>query len=844
MFTNQQILIMKKLLPFLFFLLSLSLTNAQCHYVVDMQDSYGDGWNGAAIEVSINGVLVTSFTIATGAAAIDSISTYTGDNVSFDFVSGTWDTEITFTITAPDGTNVGSYGPYANNSGNDGPIWSGVSNSSCAPPACLDPYGLSSSGASSSSVDLSWSAGPNGASFNIEHGTTGFTPGSGTITTSSSTSATVTGLSAHTTYDFYVQADCQSSGNGTSGFTGPITVTTCPGAAPYLENFDAGFAACWSQDQNDQFDWTLNSGPTTSATTGPSDDMTGGGNYLYIETSVPRVPGDTAILHTFDVDISALTAAQLRFYSHMYGASIATLSVDISDNGGTSYTNIFTKSGDQGDQWNEETVDLSSYTGSVKFRITAEVGDDGSGVQYWGDISIDNFEIREAPTCAKPTNLLVSNVTTSSADFTWTPGGSETAWNIEYGAAGFTQGSGTTANISTAAFSATGLSSQTDYDFYVQADCGGGDLSNWQGPVSFSTPPACGDNFGPYCYGAGAYTVFTAVVNTPGDFISIDITAGETEIGYDNLQIYDGVGPTGNLLYDMDGDHTGVSVLSTTGTLTMYINGDGIWNCVDGVGGPYTPIEANLSCVTPSAIDMAGRNVSTPVTLILANGPFDISGELQNMGTNTVNSMDINYSIDGGAMVTESVSGLSLATGDSYTFTHSTPWAATAAGTYDIEVWATNINSSNDMNTGNDVASSTVTVYDNATIKVPMLEGFTSSTCGPCVAGNQNIDAVTANYNDDEYTLLKYQMSWPGAGDPYYTLEGGDRRGYYSVNAVPDLVVDGNAWQDNSSSLTNQVIDDAIATPAFVELSSYFTIDGQTVDVNVNINPLGDFLIL
>ena len=212
------------------------------------------------IEVSINGVLVTSFTIATGAAAIDSISTYTGDNVSFDFVSGTWDTEITFTITAPDGTNVGSYGPYANNSGNDGPIWSGVSNSSCAPPACLDPYGLSSSGASSSSVDLSWSAGPNGASFNIEHGTTGFTPGSGTITTSSSTSATVTGLSAHTTYDFYVQADCQSSGNGTSGFTGPITVTTCPGAAPYLENFDAGFAACWSQDQNDQFDWTLNSG--------------------------------------------------------------------------------------------------------------------------------------------------------------------------------------------------------------------------------------------------------------------------------------------------------------------------------------------------------------------------------------------------------------------------------------------------------------------------------------------------------------------------------------------------------------------------------------------------------
>ena len=104
-----------------------------------MQDSYGDGWNGAQINVSINSVLITSFSVPVGgSSAIDSISTYTGDNVSFDFVSGIWDTEITYTITAPDGSAVGSYGPYPTNSGNDGPIWSGVSNSTCAPPACLD----------------------------------------------------------------------------------------------------------------------------------------------------------------------------------------------------------------------------------------------------------------------------------------------------------------------------------------------------------------------------------------------------------------------------------------------------------------------------------------------------------------------------------------------------------------------------------------------------------------------------------------------------------------------------------------------------------------------------------
>ena len=143
--------------------------------------------------------------------------------------------------------------------------------------------------------------------------------------------------------------------------------------------------------------------------------------------------------------------------------------------------------------------------------------------------------------------------------------------------------------------------------FVVQLMC------YWVGPLTISTTfvqPGCGDNFGPYCYGANAYTVFTATA-TPGDFITVDITAGETEVGYDNLEFYDGVGNTGNLLYSADGDHTGVSVLSTSGIISMYIDGDAIWNCVDGVGGPYVPIELTITCTTPSAIDMAGRAMTT-----------------------------------------------------------------------------------------------------------------------------------------------------------------------------------------------------------------------------------------
>ena len=53
--------------------------------------------------------------------------------------------------------------------------------------------------------------------------------------------------------------------------------------------------------------------------------------------------------------------------------------------------------------------------------------------------------------------------------------------------------------------------------------------------------------------------------------------------------------------------------------------------------------------------------------------------------------------------------------------------------------------------------------------------------------------------------------------------------------------MDGNVWQGNSSSLTNSQVDAVLADPSFAEISSYFTVTGQTVDITVSINPVGDF---
>nr|WP_294858014.1 T9SS type A sorting domain-containing protein [uncultured Fluviicola sp.] len=100
-----------------------------------------------------------------------------------------------------------------------------------------------------------------------------------------------------------------------------------------------------------------------------------------------------------------------------------------------------------------------------------------------------------------PTALNAYNVTFFNGMLTWTAQGNETTWNYEYGPAGFTPGTGImVASNDTVAIS--GLTEDTDYDFYVQAGCT--TSSAWAGPFSFSTDvpfsawdSQCGPGFTP-----------------------------------------------------------------------------------------------------------------------------------------------------------------------------------------------------------------------------------------------------------------------------------------------------------------------------------------------------------
>jgi hypothetical protein len=76
-----------------------------------MVDSWGDGWNGGSIDVSVGANVVANWTLGFGqSSGTDSVYTVNGDNVSFTWNGGTYDSEVSFTITDPAGTTIYSGG--------------------------------------------------------------------------------------------------------------------------------------------------------------------------------------------------------------------------------------------------------------------------------------------------------------------------------------------------------------------------------------------------------------------------------------------------------------------------------------------------------------------------------------------------------------------------------------------------------------------------------------------------------------------------------------------------------------------------------------------------------------
>lgn len=122
----------------------------------------------------------------------------------------------------------------------------------------------------------------------------------------------------------------------------------------------------------------------------------------------------------------------------------------------------------------------------------------------------------------------------------------------------------------------------------------------------------------------------------------------------------------------------------------------------------------------------------------------------------------------------------------------------------------------------------------------PLFEMFTSSTCGPCAYANPIFDEMM-DANPGTHSVIKYQMDWPGVGDPYYTAECGVRGSYYAVASVPDLYV--NAQDESPSGVSQEIYDGYQTWTTSMEIdviTAEIDLD-NVISIDVNLNALDSY---
>lgn len=384
-----------------------------CTFDIELTDTWGDGWNGAEVEIlnSNGGVEYTlGANFTTGTSYTETISLCTGG--SFTIVvsdDGSYPSEIGLNVISG-GSTIDSYSATsATTVGTQMASFSANCNALCPTPS-----------------NLTYNAGKNDASFTFDKnggtGTyvyqwgptgflqatgTGFTPG---IDSTTSNNFTITGLASSSCYDVIIIQNCGA--NGTSDTLGPVAFCTGMCDTTDLCDFTMSMYDTWGDGWN---------GATVDLYFNGAYGQTFGSNFT---------SGDSLIID-FQIcagtEIAVVNGAQGSYPSEVY----------------------YTLSGSNG-----QSVSISSgnFNAGPVDTLTANC---------------------VTPSCATPSNLGVANMGSTFADISWTGGNGTFIYH--YTASGSTNAMMGTSTSAMA--SMTGLAPVTTYFFDVAEICAPGDTS-------------------------------------------------------------------------------------------------------------------------------------------------------------------------------------------------------------------------------------------------------------------------------------------------------------------------------------------------------------------------------
>lgn len=503
------------------------------------------------------------------------------------------------------------------------------------PAVCSDPGIVSLSNFTTTSGSISWTAqAPAAYGYEYYYSTSSIPPTNTTVPSGNtmSTSVTLNGLNPNTSYFVWVRSNCGVDYKSNwsqvlefyTGYCLPTTTIGCSQgdiiAHTKLNTLDSYSGATCESGTSGYLDNSSNISLTTTLT--PS-------NSYELMLRIGQNNGNIAAWIDFNDNLVFENSERIVYSSQSLQGSG-------SSNTPSQYYSL------------PFTLDCNANAGSHRLRIKFDPSTNGNAISPCGSMSSGEIEdytvtIAAIPSCLA-TGFIVTptNILQTSLDLNFSIGcATASTYDIEYGISGFAHGTGTTltnqsvvVNGSTGTYSITGLNSNTAYDFYVRANCGGTN-SAWS--LAYTQTTACD----------------TIYLTTPADITVCDSYT---------LPVITGSNLTGNQQYYSNSQANNGQMLSgpITSSTTIWIY-DSIANCSDetsfNVTVNLTPQLNNpdtvSACVSfdPASFIPTGTNLGTISTL---NSDYQLNGGTMVSSFNT-DSLLVIYSANGNCSSEEAI---------------------------------------------------------------------------------------------------------------------------------------------------------------------------------------------
>ena len=313
-------------------------------------------------------------------------------------------------------------------------------------------------------------------------------------------------------------------------------------------------------------------------------------------------------------------------------------------------------------------------------------------------------------------------------------------------------------------------------------------------------------------------------------------------------------------LDNYSGSHTlGIATTSDGGTTwnegwSQVYSSDGVYSVIQEISTPdmgsanfqfciyYSGNSYNIDnwyfddimMFTLENLDLGITGTSLPA--IMPIGDLTVNMSVVNYGVTPISTIEATYEVSGMEPVNQTFN-VNLASLATTTLTFEAHTTMNIPGSYVVTLTIVKVNGQDDDVSDNNVLVKSVSIPIDQVQRIPMIEHFSSSTCGPCVSVNNQMNTF-CNNNAGRFTYTKYQMNWPGSGDPYYTAEGGVRRTYYGVSAVPDIYLDGVGT--NNSAVNQNTFNQHAEEPGYFDVRGSFTVDGNNIHIVADVMPYVD----